>query len=227
MRLRRAAPPAAPLVAILALAACGSGDPTPTPQPPCPTGPPTATSAQATLVAADLAVVDTTKGTFTMELYGDDAPLATANFVELARCGFYDGITFHRVLAGFVIQAGDPQTKENRGDFQGLGTGGPGYEFEIEPPADGLRYDPYVVAMANDTRANGSQFFIDLVDLDQQLRQVGVYTIFGQVTSGTEVVDEIATVPVNDPRVGVPLDAVIMESIVISSEPPPSGSAGE
>ncbi len=135
------------------------------------------------------------------------APLATANFVELARCGFYDGISFHRVLAGFVIQAGDPQTRDNRGDFPGLGTGGPGYEFEIEPPADGLTFDPYAVAMANDTVANSSQFFITLADLDRHLRAVGLYTIFGRVISGTEVVDEIATVPVNDPRIGLPLDS--------------------
>ena len=215
--------------ALLISAGCTS-EPSPSARPACPTSPPTSTSAQASLTDAALATVTVSgavDGEFVMELFGDEAPLATANFVELARCGFYDGVTFHRVLAGFVIQAGDPQTRENRGDFQTLGTGGPGYEFEIEPPADGQRYDPYSVAMANDGRTNGSQWFISLVDLDQQLRQVGVYTIFGQVTSGTEVVDEIATVPVNDPRVGVPLAAVIIETIVISSEPPPSGSAGE
>ena len=69
--------------------------------------------------------------------YGDAAPIATASFVALARCGFYDGIRFHRVLAGFVIQAGDPQTEANDGDFEGIGSGGPGYGFEIEPPARG------------------------------------------------------------------------------------------
>ncbi len=155
-----------------------------------------------------------------MELYGQHAPIATASFVELARCGFYDGVTFHRVIPGFVIQAGDPGTRDNRGDFDGVGAGGPPYEFEIEPPAEGLRYDAYTVAMANDKRANGSQFFIDLVDLDQQLRAVGVYTIFGSVIEGTGVVDAIAQVPVNDPRTGLPLTPVIIESIVIS------GSAG-
>src|SRR5918996_4960410 len=115
------------LAVVFALAACGPSGPSPPPPPPCPTGPPTATSAQATLVDAGIAVVDTTKGTFTIELFGDAAPLATANFVNLARCGFYDGVTFHRVLAGFVIQAGDPGTRENRGDFGELGRGGPGY----------------------------------------------------------------------------------------------------
>ncbi|MEO7296585.1 MAG: peptidylprolyl isomerase, partial [Candidatus Limnocylindria bacterium] len=165
----------------LALVACGT-DPTPTPAPACPAEAPTSVSAQATLEGAELATLrigGAVEGELLMELYGDKAPIATASFVELARCGFYDGVTFHRVIAGFVIQAGDPQTVDNRGDFQGLGAGGPDYDFEIEPPADGLRYDRYVVAMANDTRTNGSQFFIDLVDLDQQLRAVGVYTIFG------------------------------------------------
>ena len=166
------------------------------------------------------------EGEFAIELYGEQAPIATANFVALARCGFYDGITFHRVLSGFVIQAGDPQTRENRGDFEGLGSGGPGYEFEIEPPADGLRYDPYVVAMANNTQTNGSQFFIDLVDLDQQLRAVGVYTIFGKVIEGTDTVDAIAAVPVTSP-VGVPATPVIIESITISAAAEPSESPAE
>ena len=184
----------------LALAACGT-DPTPTPAPACPAEAPTSVSAQATLEGAEFATLrigGAVEGELVMELYGDEAPIATASFVALARCGFYDGVTFHRVIPGFVIQAGDPQTVDNRGDFQGLGAGGPDYEFEIEPPADGLRYDPYVVAMANDTRANGSQFFIDLVDLDQQLRAVGVYTIFGEIIEGTDIVDAIAEVPVND-----------------------------
>ena len=211
----------------LALAACTS-EPSPTPPPACPTEAPTSVSAQATVADAEratLRIVGAVEGEIVMELYGDQAPLATASFVSLARCGFYDGVTFHRVISGFVIQAGDPQTKENRGDFEGLGTGGPPYEFEIEPPAEGLRYDPYVVAMANDTMANGSQFFIDLVDLDEQLRAVGVYTIFGKVIEGTEVVDEIGQVPVNEPRIGVPRTPVIIESVTIS-EAPEEGSEG-
>ena len=211
----------------LALAACTS-DPSPTPPPACPTEAPTSVSAQAAVADAERATLrigGAVEGEIVMELYGDQAPLATASFVSLARCGFYDGVTFHRVISGFVIQAGDPQTKENRGDFEGLGTGGPPYEFEIEPPAEGLRYDPYVVAMANDTMANGSQFFIDLVDLDEQLRAVGVYTIFGKVIEGTEVVDEIGQVPVNEPRIGVPRTPVIIESVTIS-EAPEEGSEG-
>lgn len=227
MKVLRAA--AIGLACSLAVVAC-TADPTPTPTPACPTEPPTSVSAQSTLEGAEIATVGiggAVEGEFVLELYGDQAPIATANFVALARCGFYDGVTFHRVLSGFVIQAGDPQTKENRGDFQGLGTGGPGYEFEIEPPAEGLRYDPYVVAMANDKVANGSQFFIDLVDLDERLRAVGVFTIFGKVLDGTDVIDAIAEVPVNDALVGVPLTPVIIDSITISAAPAPSESPGE
>ena len=108
---------------VLVLAACGA-EPTPSPQPACPTEPPTPTSAQATMEDAALATVAVSgavEGEFAFELYGDAAPIATANFVALARCGFYDGIWFHRILAGFVIQAGDPGTKGQTGDFAGLG----------------------------------------------------------------------------------------------------------
>lgn len=214
--------PALLLGLVLALGACAA-EPTPTPKAACPTAAPTAVEAQSILQDAAVATVTVSggaTGSFTIELFGDAAPIATANFANLARCGYYDGVTFHRVIAGFVIQAGDPGTRTNRGDFPELGRGGPGYGFAIEPPADGLRYDPYVVAMANNGQTNGGQFFIDLVDLDDALRRVGLYTIFGEVTSGTEVVDAIAAVPVNDPRIGLPLTPVIIDTIVISAEAP-------
>jgi cyclophilin family peptidyl-prolyl cis-trans isomerase len=213
------------LAVLLALVAC-TADPTPSPRAACPTEPPTSTSAQATLQDAATATVTVSgavTGSFTFELFGDEAPIATANFVSLSRCGFYDGIWFHRVLAGFVIQAGDPQTKAQEGDFAGLGTGGAGYEYEIEPPAPGLDYEPYTVAVANDERTNDSQFFVTLADLSGRLSLD--YTIFGRVTDGTDVVDAIAAVPVNDPRIGIPLDLVTIDSITISgaAEPSPSG----
>ncbi len=127
------------LAAIVVLAAC-SAEPTPSPRPACPTEAPTTVSAQAILEDATLATVTVggaVEGEFAFELYGDQAPIATANFVALARCGFYDGIWFHRILAGFVIQAGDPETKTHDAPFEGMGRGGAGYEFEIEPPAEG------------------------------------------------------------------------------------------
>jgi peptidyl-prolyl cis-trans isomerase B (cyclophilin B) len=223
MRARHALVGAA---AILVLASCSGVGASPTPRPACPTEPPTAASAQATLEGAsvaNVAVSGAVEGEFAFELFGDQAPIATANFVALARCGYYDGIWFHRILAGFVIQAGDPQTKGQSGPFDGVGTGGPGYEFEIEPVAEGLDYVPYAVAMANDTRTNGSQFFITVVDLQGRLDRL--YTIFGQVTSGTDVVDAIAAVPVANPQVGDPLELVTIDSIEITaeSEPAPSG----
>lgn len=205
------------LAGVVLLAAC-SADPTPTPRPPCPEAGPTSTSAQASLRGAEVATLTVggaVEGEIVIEIDGDSAPLAAANFVELARCGFYDGVTFHRVIAGFVVQAGDPQTRDNQGLFEGVGRGGPGYGFEIEPPPADVPFDAYTVAMANDTRANGSQFFITLADLDAQLRAVGSYSIFGEVIEGTEVVDAIAQVPVSDPERHVPLTPVVIESIVV------------
>ena len=199
------------------LAACATA--TPTPRPGCPTSAPTAADAPAITAGADMARVKTNKGEFTIDLYVDAAPIAVANFVALARCGFYDGISFHRIIAGFVAQAGDPQTKDNRGDFEGLGTGGPGYRFVIEPTADGLNFDPYVVAMAHSAQpdSNGSQFFIDLADLDGQLDRT--YTIFGVVENGREVIDTIGHVPTSGGSRNVPLDPVIIETITIEGQP--------
>jgi cyclophilin family peptidyl-prolyl cis-trans isomerase len=211
-------------VAVLT-SACVFGGPTPTPRTTCPTAAPTADQATSILADAAEVVMQTSKGSFTISLYGDKAPIAAANFVALARCGFYDGITFHRVVAGFVIQAGDPRSKQNHGIFDGLGTGGPGYGFGIETPARGLAYDKYVVAMANTGQpdSNGSQFFIDLADLPQLPLN---YTIFGKVTDGTSVVDAISQVPTNGtPDTGpqnVPLDPVVIQSISLRGNAQPS-----
>lgn len=205
------------LAGVLLLAAC-SAEPTPTPAAACPTEAPTSTSAQASLRDAGLATVTiggAVEGEFVIELYPDAAPIATASFVDLARCGFYDGIAFHRIIAGFVIQAGDPMTRDPNADPGLVGRGGPGYRFEIEPPRSDLSYRTYSVSMANDSVANGSQFFVAVEDLTGGLPPS--YTIFGQVVSGTETVDEIAAVPVADPQVGSPLERVVIESITIAS----------
>ena len=123
------------------------------------------------------AVIQTAKGKIEFEIY-PDASKAASNFVFLAKDGFYDGLTFHRVVPGFVIQGGDPS---------GNGTGGPGYKFEDEPVTK--KYDKGIVAMANagpDT--NGSQFFIML---ENNPTLPPNYTIFGRVLTGQEVVDKI------------------------------------
>jgi cyclophilin family peptidyl-prolyl cis-trans isomerase len=137
------------------------------------------------------ATIDTDKGTIEIELSIAGAPKAAANFMELARKGFYDGVVFHRLVPGFVIQAGDGEyghvDKLDRGR---LGTGGPGYKFADEPfEGDYVRG---AVAMANaGPNTNGSQFFICLADLSGG-RLPKKYTLFGHVTSGMDVVDAIA-----------------------------------
>lgn len=207
---------------LVLIAACEGNGPLGAPPAECPIAAPTATEAEATLAGVTTATVDTSLGVFTISLNGAAAPIATANFVALARCGFYEDVTFHRVLAGFVAQAGDPNTKENQADFEGLGSGGPGYGFAIELPPEGLNYDPYTVAMANAGMANsnGSQFFICLTDLDSQLQRT--YTIFGLVTEGQEVVDAIGLVEVGG-ITGVPVDPVIIRNVdVAEAESTPS-----
>jgi len=135
----------------------------------------------------EYAVLETTKGTIKFELYAADAPKTVNNFVTLANKGFYNGVIFHRVIRGFMIQGGDPT---------GTGTGGPGYKFEDElnPATESYKagYKRGVVAMANagpDT--NGSQFFI----MHQDYPLPNNYSIFGKVVSGMEVVDAIAITP--------------------------------
>jgi peptidyl-prolyl cis-trans isomerase B (cyclophilin B) len=213
--VRRASRAGLAVILLVAVACESSGAGTPSTGGPCPTAAPTAAQAEEILADASVATFKTTLGEFTMDLYGDAAPIATANFVALARCGFYEGITFHRVLADFVAQAGDPNTKDASGEFEGLGTGGPGYRFAIETPPEGLNYDPYTVAMANSGMAdsNGSQFFVCLSDLDASLPRT--YTIFGLVTDGTDVVDAIGAVEVGNPITGVPVDPVVIESISV------------
>jgi cyclophilin family peptidyl-prolyl cis-trans isomerase len=142
-------------------------------------------------------------GEFTIELYAARAPVTVNNFVFLARDGFYDGTTFHRVLEGFMAQGGDPL---------GTGLGGPGYEFANEE--NGLLFDkPGVVAMANHGRdTNGSQFFITFGPADWLN---GSYTIFGQVIDGMDVVDGLT---LRDPQQNPDYPGDAIESITISEE---------
>ena len=126
------------------------------------------------------AIFDTARGPILVELLPDQAPLTVANFVNLARRGFYDGLGFHRVIADFMVQGGCPE---------GSGRGGPGYRFEDET-GNGVRHERGVLSMANaGPNTNGSQFFITHVAtpwLD------GKHTVFGKVVEGLDVVDAIA-----------------------------------
>jgi len=132
------------------------------------------------------AEVTTSKGVITIELDAKSAPQTVNNFICLSEGGYYDFTLFHRVITGFMIQAGDPT---------GTGRGGPGYQFGDELPTAANPYTRGTVAMANaGANTNGSQFFI--VQQDQQAPFPSNYSIFGHVTSGMDVVDAIAKVPV-------------------------------
>jgi peptidyl-prolyl cis-trans isomerase B (cyclophilin B) len=127
-----------------------------------------------------LATIETNKGPIELELYPEYAPKTVNNFVFLAREGFYDGLTFHRVISDFMIQGGDPT---------GTGTGGPGYQFEDEVTDNPLTHETGVISMANaGADTNGSQFFITH---SPQPHLDGQHTVFGKVISGQEVVNAI------------------------------------
>ena len=144
-------------------------------------------------------------GEFVIQLYADKAPKTVNSFIFLACKGYFNGVTFHRVLEGFMAQGGDPT---------GTGMGGPGYEFEYEP--NDLKFDKAgVVAMANTgagTPTNGSQFFITFGPTPQLN---GGYTIFGQVTQGMDVVNGITR---RDPQQNPTTPGDAMESVTISEK---------
>lgn len=144
-------------------------------------------------------------GEFVIQLYADKAPITVNSFVFLAREGFFNGLTFHRVLEGFMAQGGDPA---------GTGGGGPGYQFEYE--GNDLKFDKAgVVAMANSgpqTPTNGSQFFITFGPAD--FLNDG-YTIFGQVTEGMDVVNAITR---RDPDTSPTFTGDVIESVTITEQ---------
>ncbi len=147
------------------------------------------------------ATLDTNHGEIVIEFDVASSPQTVNNFVFLAREGFYDGVVFHRVIEGFMIQGGDPT---------GTGTGGPGYRFRDEIEGAGS-YDRGVVAMANaGPNTNGSQFFICHTDAGLPHS----YTIFGKVTSGLEAVDTIATTDTDGSD--RPHDDVVINKVTIS-----------
>ena len=144
----------------------------------------------------------TNKGVFVAEMFEDKAPLTTKNFIELVEKGFYDGIIFHRVIDGFMIQGGDPT---------GTGMGGPGYKIKDEF-GEGLKHDDEgILSMANaGPNTGGSQFFITLAPTPWLN---GHHTIFGKVIEGMDVVRLIGVVP-TDFR-DRPREAVTMEKVEV------------
>ena len=153
----------------------------------------------------DIITLETSFGNIKIEFFKDDAPKTVNNFLSLASKGFYDGIIFHRVIDGFMIQGGDPT---------GTGSGGPGYSFEDElnPETESYKrgYVKGTVAMANaGPNTNGSQFFIMVADYPLQHD----YTIFGKVIEGQEVADRIAKV-----KTGVmnrPIEKIVINKAII------------
>ncbi len=167
----------------------------------CPTAQPEALPAGETRTAT----IETELGSIVITLDADLSPIAVGNFVALASCGYYDGVVFHRVVPGFVIQGGDPT---------GTGTGGPGYEIQDEPVT--ATYARGVVAMARTSQPNsvGSQFFIVLDDAAREaLESFNTYQIIGTVTSGMETADAIAA----DADGENPSDPVEMTSVSIAN----------
>jgi peptidyl-prolyl cis-trans isomerase B (cyclophilin B) len=147
------------------------------------------------------ATLHTTHGPIVVELFDEDAPRTVENFTKLVGDGFYDGITFHRVIPDFMIQGGCPQ---------GDGTGGPGYEFEDEANDHGVARG--ALAMANrGPNTNGSQFFIVTTESAPWLD--GKHTVFGRVADGMDVVDAISTVDrdaSDRPREAVTIDRIVL-----------------
>lgn len=155
------------------------------------------------------ATLSTNKGELVLNLFASESPVTVNNFVFLAQEGFYDGVTFHRIMKDFMVQAGDPS---------GNGSGGPGYRFADEPVT--RSYTKGILAMANaGPNTNGSQFFI------VHAANAGLasnYTIFGEVTSGIDVLDVIASTGVGltpHGEASVPLEKIIIENVQIEEGP--------
>jgi peptidyl-prolyl cis-trans isomerase B (cyclophilin B) len=194
-------------IAVFAFAAIARADDAKTNAPAAP-APAPATNA-APVAVKEVGVIKTSEGTMIVEFYPDVAPNHVANFKKLARAGLYDGTAFHRVIKGFMIQGGDPNTKDESKKDQ-WGMGGPGYtvkaEFNSKHHARGI----LSMARAQDPDSAGSQFFICHADagfLD------GQYTVFGNLIKGYDVLDKIATTPTEGPD--RPVTRVNVESVRI------------
>ena len=174
------------------------------------TNAPAAAPAAAPAKAADeVAIIKTSEGTLVVEFYPDVAPNHVANFKKLARQGFYDGQCFHRVIKGFMIQGGDPNTKDDA-KKDSWGRGGPGYTINAEFNAKHHARGILSMARTPDPNSAGSQFFIchgDAGFLDNQ------YTVFGNLIKGYDVLDKIANTPTEGPD--RPVKRVNIDSVKI------------
>jgi peptidyl-prolyl cis-trans isomerase B (cyclophilin B) len=160
------------------------------------------------------AVIKTSSGEMTVAFWPDVAPKTVENFKKLARAGFYDGTAFHRIIKGFMIQGGCPNTKEGQSGMPG--TGGPGYMIKAEFNAKAHVRGVLSMARSSSPDSAGSQFFIchgDARFLDRQ------YTAFGELVSGVDVLEKIANVPTSGPEKSTPVARVALESVRIVPAP--------
>jgi cyclophilin family peptidyl-prolyl cis-trans isomerase len=161
---------------------------------------------------ADTGIITTNFGDIRLEFYPEDAPKTVENFKELSKRGFYDGLIFHRIVPGFVIQGGDPNTKDST-DRSKWGTGGPGWNIKAEFNKN--KHSRGVLSMARSQAPDsaGSQFFIVLKDsgfLD------GQYTVFGRITHGMDIVDKIASLKTDSADAPVNVDESKMIKVTVS-----------
>ncbi len=159
------------------------------------------------------AALKTNLGDITLELFPKDAPKTVDNFVKLATAGFYNGVKFHRVIKGFMVQTGDPKSKDD--DWSDDGTGGPGYTFADEINAHKLVRGALAMANAGpDT--NSSQFF--MVTAAETPWLDGHHTVFGRVAAGMDVVDKIENTPVDHARGDHPTQDIVISAVEITAE---------
>ncbi len=156
-----------------------------------------------------IVILKTNKGDIKLELFARQTPKTVANFIKLTNENFYDGVRFHRVIKNFMIQSGDPLSKDVANKSM-WGTGGPGYQFEDEF-VQGLSNVKGTISMANSgPGTNGSQFFINTVD---NLYLDGRHTVFGKVIEGMDVVDKINNTPTNSDD--KPLEDVLIADVMV------------
>jgi peptidyl-prolyl cis-trans isomerase B (cyclophilin B) len=137
------------------------------------------------------ATIETNRGTLVAELYEEEAPQTVANFEKLANTGYYDGVKFHRVIKDFVVQGGDPLSRDLPAGDHRIGTGGPGYKIKCETAGNPHQHKVGALSMAHAGKdTGGSQFFIVLSESNTRHLN-GVHTVFGNVTSGLEILPQI------------------------------------
>jgi peptidyl-prolyl cis-trans isomerase B (cyclophilin B) len=138
------------------------------------------------------ATFETNKGTIVAELYEKEAPVTVENFEKLANSGFYDGVKFHRVISDFVVQGGDPLSRDLPAGDPRIGTGGPGWKIKCETAGNPHKHDVGALSMAHAGKnTGGSQFFMVLSEANTRHLN-GVHTVFGKITTGIDVMKKIA-----------------------------------